>query len=145
MSEGAIEFYTVVEKYGWLSNFYRTRETVDGKVYRTNEHYYASRKAVDPTVEWWIANAPTPFLAMMAGRSLRKDKELRADWEKIRVEVMLKGLRAKFAQNNILRANLAATGKRPIHERSDHEFWGMHGQDQLGKLLMKVRDELAGH
>ncbi len=138
-----IFFYTVLDKYGFLSNFYRSPQRVDGKVYRTNENYYASKKAADPSVEWWIATAPTPFLAMNAGRSLRKGKELREDWDKVKVETMLRGLMAKFGQNNILRANLLATGKREIHEKSAHEFWGSGGQDQLGKCLMKVREELS--
>jgi predicted NAD-dependent protein-ADP-ribosyltransferase YbiA (DUF1768 family) len=41
-------------------------------------------------------DAPTPYLVMRAGRSLRKDKELRKDWDSIKNEIMLKGLYAKF-------------------------------------------------
>lgn len=140
MSE--INFYLKDERYGFLSNFYRVQERVEGKLYRTNEHFYQSKKSADPSVEWWIANAPTPFLAMMAGRSLRPGKELRPDWEAVKVGIMLSGLRAKFGQNNILRANLLGTGDRPLHEESDHPFWGKNGGDQLGKLLILVREEL---
>ncbi len=140
MSE--ISFYLRNEKYGFLSNFHRVQQLVEAKFYRTNEHFYQSKKALDPSVELWISNAPTPFLAMMAGRSLRPGKELRADWEPVKVEIMLKGLRAKFGQNNILRANLLSTGDNALHEDSNHKFWGKAGQDMLGRLLMQVRDEL---
>jgi len=138
-----INFYSRDEKYGWLSNFYRCWEEVDREYYPTNEHYYQSQKTLDPLIHQWIKEAPTPYLAMIAGRSLRPRHELREDWsDEKRCEVMLKGLRAKF-KNPVLRNMLRMTDKSILHENSPTDlFWGKKGKDMLGKLLMIVRDEL---
>jgi ribA/ribD-fused uncharacterized protein len=79
---------------------------------------------------------------MMAGRNLR-EKELRPDWEEIKFDIMLKGLRAKFHQNHQLLEILLNTGDATIHENSPTDMiWGILGEDKLGKLLMQVREEL---
>jgi ribA/ribD-fused uncharacterized protein len=110
--------------------------------YSTNEHYYQSQKAKERDVYIWISNAPNPYLAMIAGRALREGKELVDDWDSIKVDVMLKGLRAKF-ENPELREKLLATGDAVIHEDSPTDmFWGKKGEDWLGRLLMQVRDEI---
>jgi ribA/ribD-fused uncharacterized protein len=138
-----INFYSNNAEYGWLSNFARYPQIVDGKIYKTNEHYYQSQKTNDAEVSNWIASAPSPFLAMRAGRSLRIGKEFRRDWKKIKVEVMLNGLRAKFQQHPELAQKLLATGDAVLHENSPTDmFWGKKGKDSLGKLLMQVREEL---
>lgn len=139
----AINFYTRNDEFGWMSNFHRQEQVVDGVTYPTNEHYYQSQKAQSSKVRAWIRKAPTPFLAMRAGRSLRPGREMRGDWENIKVDIMLKGLRAKFKGSLSLRAKLLATGDAIIHEDSPTDkFWGKKGQDMLGKLLMQVREEL---
>ena len=148
-----ILFYTAKEPYGFLSNFYRAaqqmkmyyNEDSDVKfLFATNEHYYQSQKATTDFIKWWIASAPSPFLAMKAGHSLRSEQgEFRADWEMIKDNVMLTGLRAKFTQNPDIRDLLIDTGDVNIHEASPSDrYWGMKGQDKLGKMLMQVREEL---
>lgn len=137
-----ILFYRREETHGYLSNFWRRPQIIDGKVYPTNEHYYQSKKAKNHVIEEWIAAAPTAWLAMKAGRALR-DKNLRENWEEEKTKVMLKGLRAKFSQNIELAKKLLGTGDRIIGENSpDDMFWGIRGKNVLGKLLMKVRAEL---
>lgn len=137
-----INFYTTKDEYGWMSNFWRANQIVDGIEYRTNENFYQSQKATDSNIALWIAAAPSPYLAMKAGRSLR-EKEFHPDWEQVKVEVMLKGLRAKFSQNADLREKLLATEDVILHEDSPRDmFWGKEGKDMLGKLLMIVRTEL---
>lgn len=139
-----ILFYSRDETYGWLSNFHRSPQVVDGKVYPTNEHYYQSQKAKDKLTSEWIASAPIPFLAMKAGRVLRRRKSLRDDWgERVKVEVMLKGLRAKFNQSPRLRNKLLETKDAVLHENSPTDlFWGIKGKSMFGKLLMQVRREI---
>lgn len=138
-----ILFYSRDETYGWLSNFHRSPQKVDGKIYPTNEHYYQSQKAKYPEDARWIAAAPIPFLAMKAGRALRKKKGLRDDWgEQVKIGVMLTGLRAKFGQNPELKKKLLATGDAILHENSPIDmFWGIKGKSMLGKLLMQVRQD----
>lgn len=137
-----INFYSRGTEYGWLSNFWWSPLKVDGVTYKTNEHYYQSRKAKDVAMRDWIANAPTPFLAMTAGRAL-KASQMVDNWDNKKVEVMLTGLRAKF-QDTTLRDKLKNTGDAILHEDSPTDmFWGVKGKDMLGKLLMQVRSEIV--
>lgn len=135
-------FYIREKMNGFLSNFERTPFTMDGIEYPTNEHYYQSQKATDFETRSWIAIAPSAWLAMKAGRSLRKH-ETRSDWDTFKFQVMKDGLYAKFSQNEELKTCLLATGDAAIHEDSPTDMiWGMKGQDMLGKLLMEIREEL---
>ncbi len=142
-----INFYSRKKEYGFLSNFWRSEQKMlisDNSycIFPTNEHYYQSEKAKDEEVKRWIASAQTPYLAMMAGRSLRP-QEMVDKWEDKKVEIMLKGLRAKFAQNTELRLRLLNTGDAILHEDSPMDmFWGKKGRDMLGILLMQVREEI---
>jgi ribA/ribD-fused uncharacterized protein len=140
--EEEINFYFIKDEYGWLSNLWECRQVVDKVNYRSNEIYYQSMKAKDNYTREWIRNAPNTYLAMIAGRALRKGKELVDDWNSKKVDMILKGLRAKFKDPE-LRKKLLATGNAVIHEDSPTDmFWGKKGEDMLGKLLMQVRDEI---
>ena len=145
--EMIIYFYSRDDDYGWLSNFWRANQIVDGAVYPTNEHFYQSQKSIDYTVRGWIRSAPNPFLAMKAGRSLRSGKELRPDWENLKLGVMEKGLKAKFFQNEDLKQKLIETGSSLLRENSPTDmFWGgaLNGsKNMLGELLMKIRKEFS--
>jgi ribA/ribD-fused uncharacterized protein len=147
-----IRFFHNIGRFGFLSNYHACLQTVDGESYPTNEHYYQSEKTSDPTVKWWIRNAPSPWLAMKAGQALRPGRELRKDWnDKTRLDVMLKGLRAKFKNPEMFQL-LAATHPHEILEVNINDlFWGIgkvgvlgnySGQNHLGKLLVKVREEI---
>ena len=132
-----IKFYSTKDEYGWLSNYARH---YFGD-YPTNEHFYQSKKAITTQMENWIRNAPTPYAAMMAGRSLRP-KEVRSDWDDVKINIMLEGLRKKFS-HPMFKNKLLATCDEEIHEDSPTDmFWGILGKDMLGKLIMKVREEL---
>jgi len=137
-----ILFYSRGTEYGWLSNFERAPQIINGIEYPTNEHYYQSEKANTYDIRNWIINAPNPFLAMKAGRSLRK-KEMTRDWNRKKIIVMKEGLRAKFTQNGMLKGQLLNTGDAILHENSPTDMiWGIKGLDLLGILLMEIRDEL---
>lgn len=91
----------------------------------------------------WVALAPTPFQAMKAGRALRKGKDLRNNWDDLKLDYMLTGLRAKFSDEH-LRTRMLETGDAVLHEDSPTDmFWGKKGKDWLGRLLMRVRDEIC--
>mgnify|MGYP003691392609 CR=1 FL=1 len=60
---------------------------------------------------------------------------------------MLQGLTLKFTQNQDLRQKLLDTGNRDLIEHTEKDkYWGDgkdgSGKNMLGKLLMKVREEL---
>lgn len=125
-----------------MSNFERSPQVVDGIIYPTNEHYYQAQRSNLIEFHDWIKDAPNPFAAMKAGRALRPH-EVIFDWDTKKFEVMLKGLRAKYSQNLVLRKKLLDTGDMSIHENSPTDMvWGIKGKDMLGKLLMQVRKEL---
>lgn len=116
--------------------------TVDGKEYRSVEHYFQACKAATEWEHEMVRNATTPVEAKRLGREIR----LRPDWEEVKLTVMRTGLTEKFRQNFRLRQLLLSTGNRPIHEDSPHDSeWGWmngEGQDRLGKLLMELRETL---
>jgi len=137
-----ILFYSRDDEYGWLSNFERAPQVLDGKMYPTNEHYYQSQKTADPALSEWIRNAPTPYAAMMAGRTCIRKKDLKENWDILKFNVMYTGLRAKFTDNDKLLVKLLETGDAALHENSPSDMiWGIKGKDMLGKLLMKVRED----
>ena len=96
-----------------------------------------------------IRAAPTPVDAASLGRAAQRSSPrlVRADWEDAKLDVMVCGLRAKFAKHEKVREALLATAPRPIAEASpsDH-FWGSgvdgSGCNHLGRLLAEVRAEL---
>ena len=121
---------------------------IDNVVYTTNEHFFQAMKSLNPKERQAIVLAPTPGKAKYLGRKV----SLRKDWEDIKEEVMLTGLRHKFS-NPELRKKLLATGNEELIEGTTwHDnYWGIcdceacggQGKNRLGKLLMQVREELA--
>jgi ribA/ribD-fused uncharacterized protein len=72
---------------------------------------------------------------------------LRPDWDNAKLDVMYKAVYAKFSQNSSLGQALKGTGNVELVEDSPIDaFWGTGadgiGQNWLGKILMKVRDQI---
>ncbi len=134
-------------KYSFLSNFYRVKLHIDGNEYATTEHYFQSMKFLDPSTQERIRTASTPAQAKKLARQYKS--EVREDWFDISFEVMEKTLKAKFEIPE-LREKLLATGEMKLQEGNtwNDVFWGIDlksgkGENHLGKLLMKLRDELV--
>ena len=95
----------------------------------------------------WLINKAKPELGFM-NEVITKYKPLakiNPDWDYVRMNVMRKGLRAKFCENPRLKTLLLETGDRELIEDSPFDsFWGAAkgGQNNLGKLLMELRDSL---
>ena len=137
-------------KHAFLSNFHPSQIKV-GIRYPTVEHYYQAQKTLSMRHRRRIAELPSPGQAKRAGRNL----PLRPDWEAIKLDVMLRGIRAKFAHNSRLAAQLLATGDALLVEGNnwDDKYWGALynletdrwvGKNWLGGLLMLRRAELRG-
>lgn len=136
-------------KYEFLSNFALSPIEYEGIIYPTNEHFFQAMKTLNPEERKAIAGADTPGKAKRLGRKCH----LRTDWEQVKEQVMLRGLRIKFS-NPELREKLLATGSHELIEGTtwhDNE-WGnctcwkcrnKPGRNKLGKLLMQVREEVA--
>jgi ribA/ribD-fused uncharacterized protein len=85
-----------------------------------------------------------PYEAKRLGRTV----QLRADWPEIHLAVMETALRHKFAPGISWRARLMSTGDDEIVEWNNwgDRYWGREvsdgrGENHLGRLLMKLRDE----
>ncbi len=90
-----IFFYKKDKPFGFLSNFYPSPFSKNKKLYKTNEHYFQSKKfEAHPEHEQAVIDAATPHLAFKLGRS--KKVERRADWDKVKEDIMYEGLRLKF-------------------------------------------------
>jgi len=137
---GRILFYSSNRNYFEFSNFYSSPIYLDGHTWPTVEHYYQAQKSIDPVDQERVRKAFTPGKAKQLGRKIKT----RQDWEDIKVDVMKRAVRAKFTQHKDLRDLLFSTGKDTLHENAPHDmFWGIHGKDMLGKVLMEIRGEIT--
>ena len=132
-------------EYAFLSNYSTSNFRIDYVLFPTMEDYFQANKADNQNDYLHIAYAPTPGEAKRLGRKI----QLRSDWEEIKDEVMLTGLRKKFA-NPELRNLLLATGDEELIEGNywGDTYWGVCngvGQNKLGKLLMQVREEIKNN
>lgn len=138
----AIKISSFQGKYRFLSNFYPAPVKLDDIEYPTVEHAYQAAKTFDPTQRFLVCIAPSPGRAKAAGRHL----SLRSDWEQVKLEVMENLLRQKFRKNP-LRTMLIETGDAELIEGNEwgDTYWGVcngEGQNHLGQLLMKIRNNL---
>lgn len=132
-------------EFRFLSNFYSSPFVYGDVIYPTVENFYQAMKTKDQAKREHIATL-SPGKAKGAGRSL----VIREDWEGIKVDVMLLGLRKKFGEHEGLRNRLMATYPAHLQEGNTwgDKFWGVcngEGENNLGKLLMQVRDEMFDH
>lgn len=133
-------------KYEFLSNFSPSVIEYEGFEYPTVEHAFQAAKTLDLDKRLEVAELPTPGDAKRAGRRL----DLRPDWEQVKLQVMEDCLREKFKHTDLL-LKLVGTGDAILVEGNwwHDQTWGScycdkcgnNGLNQLGKLLMKIRDE----
>ncbi|MDY0288703.1 MAG: NADAR family protein [Sphaerochaeta sp.] len=137
-----IRFYHETDEYGYLSNYWVATIHIEGKSWKSTEHYYQGQKTLDQTYAQRIRQAPTCDEA----KDLGNDPACvyRPDWETEKIEAMRVAIRAKFDQHDDLRALLLGTGDAILIEdsRSDY-YWGIGeagtGKNMLGILLMELR------
>jgi N-glycosidase YbiA len=128
--------------YRFLSNFYPCGVEYKNSSYRSVEHAYQAAKAVNESDRAWVASMPTAAEAKKAGRVV----QCRDDWNSVKVGIMEECLRSKFS-SPYLRHLLVSTTPQELVEGNwwGDTFWGVCkgvGENRLGKLLMKIRDEV---
>jgi ribA/ribD-fused uncharacterized protein len=136
-------------QYRFLSNFYPSIVTLDKLEYPTVEHAYQAAKTENLKMREVIRNCETASVAKRLGYILK----LRPDWEIIKISIMRNLLIKKF---NIpeLKKNLLETKNINLIEGNywHDNFWGnctcpkcteIPGQNNLGKLLTEIRNELV--
>lgn len=146
LAKMSIRFHSKSSEYPWLSNFFVSPMYINGNEYLTVEHWFQSQKFTDSEVQEMIRLSKTPATAKRLGR--QRHPSFRSDWEAIKEEIMLQGLREKFRQHTHLKERLLGTGCAPLEEQAAWDsYWGTgksgHGKNRMGHLLMKVRDELS--
>lgn len=129
-------------KYYFLSNFYNASVTYEGITYQNNEAAFQSAKVLDKSIREKFS-ALDPSSAKRKGRQV----QLRHDWEKVKFDIMYEICLDKFLQNKELKDKLLATGDEYLEEGNTwgDMIWGTvngKGQNSLGKILMRVREEL---
>ena len=136
-------------QYSFLSNFYLQRILYDGNWFPSVEHAFQSMKMlpaerVNSNINFRAFQSPsvTPGQAKRLGRKVT----MRADWDEIRQIVMETLVSKKFDYMD-LRALLIETSPAELIEGNtwNDTFWGVCngvGENHLGKILMKRRDEI---
>lgn len=129
-------------KYEFLSNFYPCLVQYEGVRYPSVEHAYQAAKTLDKDTRTAFSILPTASDTKKLGGKLK----LRNDWEQVKEEVMYECLKSKFSNKN-LKEMLLQTGYAHIEEGNNHgdRIWGTvngRGQNKLGKLLMRIREEI---
>lgn len=130
------------DDYFFLSNFYLCKVTIGGITYGSAEAAFQAQKVLDNEEKKKFVDI-TPLQAKRLGKKVK----LREDWEEVKVDIMTYVVRAKFTQNHTLADKLIETGDAELIEGNNWRdyFWGMcngKGKNNLGKILMKVREEL---
>lgn len=134
--------------YDFLSNFYNINLVYDKILYHSSEAAYQAAKTLDNSKRLQISNMG-PAEAKKAGRQL----QLRPDWEEIKDKIMYDICLIKFTTSLSLASKLLATNDTTLIEGNHwHDnYWGdcsckkcknIHGNNQLGKTLMQIRDVL---
>lgn len=157
--EKFIFFYSPDDENGYLSNWYEAPFTYAYNHYFCSEQYMMAQKARafdDHASFEKIMASHDPGAIKRLGRAVSNyDSET---WDKIRYQIMRRGIRAKFQQNPELLEKLLATGMSVLVEASPRDdVWGVkmpasdpnitkihkwNGRNLLGRVLMQVRSDL---
>lgn len=132
-------------EYRWLSNFWFVDIELDGRIYPSVEHAYASAKCDE---EWWkklcSMRENPPGTIKRKGKTIK----IKDNWEDIKLSIMEDCVRKKFSQEPY-KTKLLNTGNEFIQEGNMwyDTFWGVDlrtnkGENNLGKIIMRIRSEL---
>jgi len=130
--------------YRFLSNFYPVKITYEGSEYPSVEHAYQAAKTLDLNERKAFQDT---HLKAGEAKKMGKSVNLRADWQKVNLSIMESLVLQKFVENNALKEALCAIDGVIIEGNYwGDTFWGESplgtGENQLGKIIMKVRDIL---
>lgn len=134
-------------EFRWLSNFAPVKIVLNGIEFPSIEHAYMSAKSDD--IEWKNFCSNSNNKAGDVKRQSRNVK-LKPNWDEIKLKVMEECVTQKFTQEPF-KTKLLETGNEHIQEGNmwNDKFWGVclktnKGENNLGKLIMKVRASLNG-
>lgn len=142
----AIYLYSTREvPYGCFSNFSAHGFELDGKYWKSSEHYFQAQKFAGHPAEEEIRKAETPKKAANMGRERRRP--LRKDWQSVKDNLMRKAVMKKFEAHKDLREILLSTADEKLIEKTSGDtYWGCGtdgtGKNMLGIILMEIRRSL---
>lgn len=159
MDREIICFHNPEEENGYLSNWWLSDFKVDGIKFTSAEQYMMFGKAKlfgDLETQAKILAVSDVAKIKALGREVKGfDDEV---WTANREQIVYKGLKAKFRDDEELKEKLLSTGDAILAECAVHDrVWGIglsmkdpnrfvpekwRGLSLLGKLLMQVREEL---
>ena len=127
-----------------FSNFYESPITIWGMNFKTNEHAYNYRKAMEMERYSSADRIRKADTARGAQLTARREVVSNKHWKDIKMSVMYELLQHKVKQCATFRNDLISSRGRPLIEDTTHEYWGRgregNGQNVLGRLLMTLRD-----
>lgn len=145
------------EEYSFLSNFEPCRIIMDGIEYPSVENAYQAAKVNIPgnIILTNIIRMENNFNTCTAKQSKKQGRKvkLREDFDEVKDDIMYELVYQKFASNAELKDKLLSTGDMEIFEGNywHDNYWGycycdkcrgVDSKNKLGKILMRVREEL---
>jgi len=137
-------------EHGFLSNFYPVPISWNNFTFGSVEHAYVASKS--KSFLFWIEISK--LRPEQAGKAKRKGRKIkiRDDWDMVKISLMRKFLKQKFNYAHLKELLLSTNDVTLIEGNNWHDnYWGdcscekckkIVGQNQLGKLLMKIRGNL---
>ena len=142
-------------QYNWLSNMAEYPIQIEDKKYPTVEHYYQAMKAREfqPELEEKIRTTPSTKAVKALGDKV--SNFVKEVWDTKQLEIMKRGVKAKFIQHPELLKQLQETGDKQIGNADARDsYWSIgtsqntekskdsskwKGHNHLGKILMELR------
>lgn len=135
-------------EHRFLSNFWPAQVVMDGECYASVEAAYQAAKTLDEDFRQKVRDCGEDSAAVKKlGKKVGKTVRQRPCWdEDFKLKVMGELVRQKFS-DSALSSLLLATGGQELEEGNwwGDRFWGVckgEGRNELGRLLMAVREEL---
>ena len=140
------EIIAFKDEYAFLSTVYPARTEYEGLSYPSAESAFQASKLADSQARKPFAQC-TPDKAKAKGAAVTPYE----GWDSRRLSIMETILESKFSADPALRQKLLSTGNRKLinGNKKKDTYWGVdpitwEGENNLGKILMKIRDKLTG-
>src|SRR6266403_951654 len=129
-------------EYRFLSNYDWCEIHYDGLVYSSTEAAYQAAKSLDRETQIEYTR-----MGPSESKKIAYKLPIREDWCDIRLDVMYAVIKDKFTRHEELKTKLLQTGDKYLEETNYWKdvFWGVYdrkGENNLGKILMRVREEI---
>lgn len=135
--------------FRFLSNFWSSPILFEGIEYKNSEAAYQAQKVKKP-----FRGLFSKMTAEESKKNWKKYPRMdggAASWDRVKADIMYEITLAKYSQNKELCQKLLDTGSKYLEEKNwwGDVFFGVDaekgGENILGKILMRVRTELAAH